>query len=85
MLQGSIPREHFFLLGYGMETELLEKPMQSASSALLPFFPLFLTKPGRNPRPCRITESEPIRPKPGESMQHVGPAVHDELEQKSRG
>lgn len=85
LFQGSLSREHFFLLGYGIETELLEKPMQLASSALLPIFPLFLTKLVRNPGLCKIIKSGPVRPKLGGSVQHVDPAVHDELKQKSRG
>lgn len=72
LFQGSLSREHFFLLGCGIATELLEMPMQSASSALLPVFPLFLTKPVRNPGPCKITKSGPVRPKLGGSVQRVG-------------
>lgn len=72
LFQGSLSRERFFLLGCGVKTELLDTPMQLASSALLPIFPLFLTKPVRNPGPCKITKSGPVRPKLGGSVHFMG-------------
>lgn len=77
LFQGSLSREHFFLPGCGIEIELLEKPTQSASSVLLPIFPLFLTKPVKNPRPCKIKKLGCVRLKVRGSVQRVGPVGHD--------
>jgi len=44
LCQVFLSREHFFLLGCGVEIELLENPMRSVSSAFLPIFHLFFNQ-----------------------------------------